>query len=228
VSLARFHAVNANAASESRTRRLRVGQPFPTTFYDRSTDVVARDLLGATIECRSRGALTTGRIVEVEAYMGEWDPACHAANGRTPRTWNLFGPPGTAYVYRSYGVHWLVNAVTMPDGHGSAVLIRAIEPLQGAALMRRRRGPLRRDIDATNGPGKLSVALGVRPAHDGVSLVDGPIRILAAEPVPDAQVHVTPRIGITKAVDWPLRYLLQDSPYVSRTPSSFPREVFRR
>jgi DNA-3-methyladenine glycosylase len=218
----------ANAASEVRTRRSRIGDPFPAAFYDRPTELVARDLLGATLECVSRGVLTSGRIVEVEAYLGDYDPACHAVHGRTPRTWHLFGPPGTAYVYRSYGVHWLVNAVTLREGHGSAVLIRAVEPIAGVAAMRRRRGAGRRDADLTSGPGKLSVALGIAPRHDGTSLVDGPVTIRRAAEVSDADVIVTPRIGITVATDWPLRFLLPGSPYVSRTPGRFPRRPYAR
>jgi DNA-3-methyladenine glycosylase len=178
--------------------------------------------------CTSRGVTTRGRIVEVEAYLGAHDPACHAVHGRTARTWHLFGAPGTAYVYRSYGVHWLVNAVTLPEGHGSAVLIRAVEPLDRLETMRRRRGRGLREVDLTNGPGKLTVALGIAARHDGASLVTGPVRIVRGDVVPDTAVVVTPRIGITTATDWPLRYFVHDSPYVSRTPGHFPRMPFAR
>jgi DNA-3-methyladenine glycosylase len=196
-------------------RRSRTGAPLPPEFYDRDTEVVARELLGAVLEHRSGSGVTAGRIVEVEAYLGPHDPACHAATGLTPRNRHLHGPPGTAYVYFIYGVHWCVNAVTREAGHGSAVLVRALEPLEGLPLMRRRRGPVA-DRDLANGPGKLCQALGIDRAFDGAPLHRGRLRIRRGTPVAEGDVVVTPRIGISRATDWPLRFLVKNSEWVSR------------
>jgi len=187
------------------------------SFYDRPTEQVARDLLGAVLECTTPLGTASGRIVETEAYLGPDDPACHAVAGLTERTRNLHGPPGIAYVYFIYGVHWCFNAVTREEGHGSAVLVRAVEPIAGVDLMRERRGNVRRDVDLTNGPGKLCQALGIDGAMDGTRLTQPPLRILAAPPVEDGDVEITPRIGITRAADWPLRWLVRGNPYVSAT-----------
>jgi DNA-3-methyladenine glycosylase len=118
-------------------------------------------------------------------------------------------------VYFIYGAHWCFNAVTREEGHGSAVLVRALEPVAGIDLMRRRRGSTRKDVDLTNGPGKLCQALGITGALDGVRLDRGPLRVLAGDPTSDADVVVTPRIGITRAADWPLRWFARGNPYVS-------------
>jgi DNA-3-methyladenine glycosylase len=197
-------------------RRLRFGPALPPAFYDRPTELVARELLGAVLQSRSPEGVTSGRIVETEAYLGPHDPACHAVAGLTERTRALYGPPGTAYVYFIYGVHWCMNAVTREAGHGSAVLIRALEPLEGLALMRRRRGARIADRDLANGPGKLCQALGIDRRLDGARLDRGALRILRAAPVADADVRTTPRIGISRAVDWPLRFLDATSLCVSR------------
>jgi DNA-3-methyladenine glycosylase len=165
---------------------------------------------------------TSGRIVETEAYLGEHDPACHAAAGETARTKLLYGPPGVSYVYFIYGVHWCVNAVTRRAGLPSAVLIRALEPLEGVDLMRERRGSPKRDRDLANGPGKLCEALGITGAMNGCRLYDSPLTIRRGAPIPDAHVIVTPRIGITKAADWPLRWIVKDHPFASKTPRHFP------
>ena len=179
--------------------------------YARSVHEVARDLVGATL----RHGETAGRIVEVESYHQE-EPACHAFIGPRPRTRVLFGPPGFAYVYRSYGIHALLNAVAEEPGTGAAVLIRAIEPTEGIELMRARRG-VRSDLELTNGPGKLTEALAIGLELNGVSLEDGPIRI---EPRPAAerepQVVLGTRIGITKAVELEWRFCDATSRYVSR------------
>jgi DNA-3-methyladenine glycosylase len=193
--------------------------------YARSVHEVARDLVGATL----RHGETAGRIVEVESYHEE-EPASHAFIGPRPRTEVLFGPPGFAYVYRSYGIHALVNAVAEEDGVGAAVLIRAIEPLEGIELMReRRRGA--RDEELTNGPGKLTEALGIGLELNGVSLEDGPIAI---EPRPpearEPRIVTGTRIGITKAVDLPWRFCDATSRFVSRPwPEAMrPRRVHAR
>jgi DNA-3-methyladenine glycosylase len=153
--------------------------------------------------------------VETEAYTGPEDPACHAAAGITPRTRILYGPPGHAYVYFVYGMHWCFNAVTREEGHGSAVLVRALEPVAGLPLMRRRRR-VQRDLDLTSGPARLCDAFGVTGQQNGVRLDRGPLRILRGDDVPDDDVAITPRVGIKKAVEWPLRFLVRGNPYVSR------------
>lgn len=191
------------------------GRPLAAGFYNRATETVARELLGAVLEHRSAEGTVRGRIVETEAYLGPHDPACHAAAGLTPRTRTLHGPPGHAYVYFIYGMHWCFNAVTREEGHGSAVLIRALEPLSGIELMRERRG-VERLQDLTSGPARLCDALGIDRSHDGVPLYRGSLRILEGEQVPDESVAVTPRIGIRKAADWPLRYLVKGNRFVSR------------
>jgi DNA-3-methyladenine glycosylase len=196
--------------------------PLPESFYDRETEAVSRDLLGAVLECRTPEGIVSGRIVETEAYIGEHDPACHAAAGKTDRTKWLYGPPGTAYVYFIYGVHWCFNAVTRAAGDPSAVLVRALEPLDGIDAMRQRRPAARADRDLTNGPGKLCAALGIDGRHNGLRLDRLPLRIRAGEPVPDSEVLVSPRIGITKAAHWPLRWYIADNPYVSKAPRGLP------
>jgi len=203
--------------------------PLPASFYDRDTELVARELLGAVLECITEdGAVASGRIVETEAYLGSHDAACHAVVGRTERTWHLHGPAGIAYVYLIYGAHWCFNAVTGPEGQGSAVLVRAIEPLAGLHLMRERRPSARRDRDLGNGPGKLCAALGVDGRLDGVPLQRPPLLVRAGDAVPDERVVVTPRIGITRAADLPLRYFVEDSEFVSKTPKGFARISYRR
>lgn len=184
-------------------------RPLPASFYDRETERVARELLGAVLEHRTGDGVARGRIVETEAYLGPHDPACHAAVGLTHRNRHLHGPPGTAYVYFVYGMHWCVNAVTREAGHGSAVLIRAIEPVAGIDLMRRRRG-VKRDADLANGPAKLCEALAITGALDGARIDRGPLRILEGVPVPDELVAVGPRVGISKAVEWNLRFRVED------------------
>jgi DNA-3-methyladenine glycosylase len=191
------------------------GRPLPVRFYDRATEVVARELLGAILEHRTPDGMVRGRIVETEAYTGPDDPACHAAAGITPRTRILYGPPGMSYVYFVYGMHWCFNAVTREEGHGSAVLVRAVEPVAGLPLMRRRRR-VSRDVDLTSGPARLCDALAITGDQNGVRLDRGPLRILKGDDVPDEKVLVTPRIGIKKAADWPLRFLVRDNPFVSR------------
>lgn len=204
-------------------RRTRGRLALSPGFYARDTELVARDLLGCILECRTSDGVASGRIVETEAYLGEHDLACHAAAGRTRRTEPLYGPPGTAYVYFIYGVHWCFNAVTRAEEEPSAVLIRALEPLTGIELMRTRRPAARRDTDLTNGPGKLCAALGIGPEHNTLPLDSSAVRIRAGIEVTDSQVVVTPRIGISQCADWPLRWFVADNPWVSKTPKHFPR-----
>jgi len=212
--------VTRNAAP--RARRSRVGAPLPASFYDRPTEQVARDLLGAVLEHRTGDGVASGRIVETEAYIGEHDLACHAAAGLTERTAPLYGPPGIAYVYFIYGMHWCFNAVTRAKGEPSAVLVRAIEPVSGIDLMRQRRD-VRRDVDLTNGPAKLCDALGIDGSFNRAVLQRGALTIREGSPVSDSEVAITPRIGITRCVDWPLRWIVRDSEYVSGKTRHSPR-----
>ncbi len=218
--------MTSNAAPKA--RRSRLGSPLPTSFYARDTEHVARDLLGMVLECRTRDGVAAGRIVETEAYIGEHDLACHAAAGRTSRTEPLYGPPGMAYVYFIYGMYWCFNAVTREAGQPSAVLVRAIEPVAGVELMRARRRKVRRDVDLTNGPGKLCLALAIDGRHNRLPLQRPPIVIREAEPFSDAEIEVTPRIGISKSADWPLRWIVRGNPFVSKTPAHFPKRPHPR
>ena len=185
--------------------------PLPVEFFERSVHVVARDLVGCTIEHGE----TAGVIVETESYHAE-DPACHAYVGRTARNEVLFGPPAHVYVYFSYGIHSLLNFVAEPDGEAAAVLIRALEPLRGLDAMRARRG-VERIEDLCSGPGKLTQALGVGLELNGVSLREGPIRVLArAGRWRRPRIVTAPRIGISKATELPWRFCAEGHPCVSR------------
>jgi DNA-3-methyladenine glycosylase len=180
-------------------------------FFNRPVVEVARDLVGCVVE-HDRCA---GVIVETEAYHDS-EPASHAFVGVTPRTSTLFGQPGRAYIYRSYGIHALLNAVCEPEGVGAGVLIRALEPLRGLELMRERRG-IQRIESLCSGPGKLTQALGIELEYNGSDLDRGPVVI---EPRPlrwrDVQVDVDKRVGITKAVELPWRFCAHGNRFVSR------------
>ncbi len=197
-------------------RRSLMGKILPAGFYVRDTEHISRDLLGCVLECTTAEGKASGIIVETEAYIGEHDPACHAAAGRTRRTDPLYGRPGIAYVYFIYGMYWCVNAVTRAEGLPSAVLIRALEPLAGIELMRARRGSLRSDLELANGPGKLCIALGIGARYNGASLQRGSLVIREGERVADRNVVVAPRIGIRKAADWPLRWFVRGNAFVSK------------
>ena len=185
------------------------GKVLRREFYARPVLEVARDLVGCVLE--HEGA--SGTIVETEAYH-ESEPACHAFVGVTRRTRTLFDEPGTAYVYRSYGIHALFNAVCEPAGVAAAVLIRALEPLNGIEAMRRRRGGVS-DGDLCSGPGKLTQALGIELSENGTSLLDGPVSIRRGDPG-QARVVAGERIGITKAVDLRWRFAVAENRHVSR------------
>lgn len=199
------------------TEALEIGGPLPASFFARPAAEVAPDLLGRLIHSTvgGTGAETLGRIVEVEAYLGAADPASHAAEriGRTARNETMFGRPGTLYVYLSYGIHWCMNAVTDREEHAGAVLIRAVEPLAGLDTMRARRGT--KDRDLLRGPGRLCQALGVTRDLDGHRLQEPPLTFHPGEPLAPADIVAGPRIGISKAVDWPLRFFERGSPWVS-------------
>jgi DNA-3-methyladenine glycosylase len=191
------------------------GTAVSAKFYARPTEEVARGLLGHILvsDVGGRRRQTAGRIVEVEAYVGPHDPACHAyGRRRTARTEPLYGPPGTAYVYFTYGMHWCLNAVTEPRDYPAAVLIRALEPMAGVETMRKRREkePL------CSGPARLCEALGVTGALNGASLQRSALRIVGGRKPERGEIVTSPRIGITQAADWPLRFYLKDSPWVSR------------
>jgi DNA-3-methyladenine glycosylase len=179
-------------------------------FFNRSVHLVARELIG----CRLFYAGCGGTVVETESYERD-DPACHAYVGLTARTEVLFGPPGRAYVYLSYGIHRLFNAVAEPEGEAAAVLIRALQPTAGLEAMRARRGA-RADRDLCSGPGKLTEALGVGLEQNGADLGEDPFLLLPPEPDWDCDVLTGPRIGITKAVERPWRFCAAGNPHLSR------------
>jgi DNA-3-methyladenine glycosylase len=183
-------------------------KPLPRSFFARSVHTVAPDLIGATLLFKGVG----GVIVEVEAYH-QTDPAAHSFGGRTERNAVMFGPPGYAYVYRSYGIHWCLNFVCEPAGVASAVLIRALAPTHGLAVMRRRRGVTDERL-LCSGPGRLSQALGITDAQYGLPLDNPPFEIFAR--ADDVEVAVGPRIGLTKAIEHPWRYGLSGSRFVSK------------
>jgi DNA-3-methyladenine glycosylase len=186
----------------------KLGKRLTRKFFDRSVHRVAPDLIGATLLVDGVG----GIIVEVEAYH-HTEPAAHSFNGPTPRNRVMFGPPGFAYVYRSYGIHWCVNFVCEREGSASAVLIRALEPTHGLAAMRRRRG-LQDERTLCSGPGKLCEALGISIKHNTLPLDVAPLAVHAATTKVDVVTDV--RIGITKAAALPWRYGLRGSRFVSK------------
>ncbi len=194
----------------------RLPRPLPLRFYARDTKRVARGVLGCVLETRVRGVRTAGRIVEVEAYLGPHDPAAHGYRWRkTARNARLFGPPGTCYVYFIYGNHWCANVVTERDGYPAAVLLRALEPLVGLDAMRRRRGT-RDPRLLCSGPGRLCQALGITRAMDGERLDGERIRVWSRRAGGAPRIGISPRIGITRAADWPLRFYLLESPWLSK------------
>jgi DNA-3-methyladenine glycosylase len=185
-----------------------LGKPLKRAFFGRSVHQVAPDLIGATLLVNGVG----GIIVEVEAYH-HTEPAAHSFRGPTPRNRVMFGPPGFAYVYRSYGIHWCVNFVCEKEGSASAVLIRALQPTHGLAAMRRRRG-LHDERSLCSGPGKLTEALGITDEHNGLALDAAPIALHAR--IGKVDVATGLRIGITKAVELPWRYGLKGSRFLSK------------
>jgi DNA-3-methyladenine glycosylase len=187
-----------------------VSERLGVSFFERSVHTVARELIG----CRLFFAGCGGTIVETESYERD-DPACHAYVGITDRTEVLFGPPGRAYVYLSYGIHSLLNFVAEPEGEAAAVLIRALEPTAGLEQMRARRGE-RPDRELCSGPGKLTEALGIGLEQNRADLGRDPFLLLPPEPGLEPEVLTGPRIGITKAVERPWRFCAADNPHVSR------------
>jgi DNA-3-methyladenine glycosylase len=174
-------------------------------FYERPAVEVAKDCLGKILVHGE----TAGRIVEVEAYLGVGDLAAHSSRGLTARTRVIFGPPGHAYVYFIYGMYECLNFVCEPEGSAGCVLIRALEPVTGLDLMRQRRPTAKREQDLACGPGRLTLAMGITRELNGTSLVNGPLQVRSPETDEPFEIDVTPRIGITKCADWPLRFLIR-------------------
>ena len=195
-------------------RRDRRAATLPVRFFARPADEVGRELLGAVMVSTIGGVATAGRIVETEAYLGHDDPAAHGYLSRkNNRNAAIFGPPGSWYVYLSYGMHWCANLVCAREGEAAAVLVRALEPLEGLDAMRERRG-VAADRQLCSGPGKLCQALGMTRDLDGVMMAGSGVTVVRGSP-PESMT-ATPRIGITKAADWPLRFVATGSPWLSR------------
>lgn len=186
---------------------------LPRRFYRRSPLDVAPDLLHKVLVHGGRA----GRIVEVEAYLGGDDPASHAFRGPTPRTEVMFGPPGHLYVYFSYGMHWCANAVVDEPGTAGAVLIRALAPLRGIDAMTAARPAARRRVDLANGPAKVCQALGIEGHHGGLDLTQGPGPTIVDDgTAAPADIDTGPRVGISRAADWPLRFSVRGDPHRSK------------
>ena len=188
-----------------------LGRKLPRSFYARSTVEVARGLLGKVLVHGS----TSGIIVETEAYLGGEDRAAHSARGLTERTRVIFGPPGHAYVYLIYGMYECLNLVAERTGRPGCVLIRALEPVSGVELMRARRGSTRKLEQLANGPGKLTLALGITRAHNGADVTRGPLVVHEAAGASEIEIEVTPRIGIARSVELPLRFAMAGNGFVS-------------
>jgi DNA-3-methyladenine glycosylase len=184
---------------------------LPRSFYDRPAEVVARELLGTVLVYGD----AVGRIVETEAYLGLTDRAAHAWRGLTPRTKVLFGPPGHAYVYLIYGMYECLNLVAEGEGSPGCVLIRALEPVAGIESMRERRGGVRTDRELANGPGKLTMAMGISRALNGADVTQGPLMVCEGSGE-SFEVGVSPRVGIQHNADWPLRFFIAGNACVSR------------
>lgn len=197
------------------------GNPLPRAFYERPATDVAPDLLGKLLVHDPDGSAETlraGRIVEVEAYCGESDPAAHSRSGPTARNSSMFGPPGHLYVYLIYGMHWCANAVCAPAGVGDAVLVRALEPIHGVPLMASLRSQSRRQTscrDLCSGPAKLTQALGIEGAHDGCDLTSAEGISICDDGRMPAEVTQAARIGISRGTELPWRFYDASSPHVS-------------
>jgi DNA-3-methyladenine glycosylase len=215
-SMPKLAPEDKNAELALKTEKWR---PLPRDFFDGPPEQVSRLLLGKILVRRGGDCLLAGRIVETEAYLGEHDAAAHAASGKTARNAVLFGPPGYAYIYNIYGLHACLNVSCLPDGDPGGVLFRALEPLLGLPQMRRNRG-LNESAGVhqlTSGPGKLCQALGItREEDNGLDLTRADGRLcLMEDDFECGEIRVTPRIGISKAADWPLRFFLAGNTCVS-------------
>jgi DNA-3-methyladenine glycosylase len=196
--------------------QLRRAATLPVAFFKRPAEIVAAELVGMVLVSSVEGVVTEGRIVETEAYLGYADPASHGyLHRRNARNAALFGPAGSWYVYLSYGMHWCANLVCQRSGLASAVLLRALEPVAGLEAMRWRRGAVP-DRELCSGPGKLCQALGISRELDGQRMGGSVVLVRHPALSEERRVAVSPRIGITKAVDWPLRFHLAGSSWISR------------
>lgn len=193
---------------------LKKTEPLPTEFYARDTAMVARELLGKRLVRILDGTTVVCEIVETEAYHGEGDAASHAANGPTPRSVVMFGPPGCAYVYFNYGVHHLLNVVTEAEGKAGAVLVRALEPVEGGEMMFKYRSA-KSIKELCNGPGKLTQALDIDLRNNGQYLNKGDL-IVTGGSDEDIDIAVGPRIGISSGTELPFRFYIRDNPFVSK------------
>lgn len=199
---------------------------LPREFYEGRAEAVARALLGKIFVRLLRGAALSGRIVETEAYLGESDPGSHAFRGATARNRVMFGAPGHLYVYVSYGMHACMNVVTDPPGVAGAVLIRALEPLEGVPIMEKNRGG-RSGVELSNGPGKLCQALGITPADNGADLLS-PTLWIEDGGFARQRVESSSRIGLSAGRELPLRFFLGGNPFVSRGRPSAEIQPVRR
>lgn len=190
------------------------GEVLPAAFYARPTLAVARDLLGCVIGHATVDGVVTATIVETEAYVGLDDPASHAFAGRTRRNEPMWGPPGRAYIYRSYGIHWLLNAVTEAEGYPAAVLLRAAAPVTGETLLAAR-CPGQQPRDWLVGPGRLTVGLGLDGTMNGATLGEGALWIASGTPVLDSAVRVSGRVGVSRGGERPWRFFIDGHPRVS-------------
>ena len=222
IKIAKIQPMHSDGSSMGKLAPVgKLGKPLPREFYARDPRAVSRDLLGKVLVRRERRKLLAARIVEVEAYLGEGDPAAHAAAGRTPRNAVLFGPPGHSYVYFIYGNHYCFNVSCLPDGEAGGVLFRALEPLVGIEEMAQARGVSikgRGDLrKLTSGPGRLAEAFGITRARDnGKDLTSADSALLIADDgFRPASMRTTARVGITKAAKRPLRYVVAGNWFVS-------------
>ena len=192
-------------------------EPLPRAFYERDPILVARELLGKVLVRHIEDVRLSGKIVETEAYLGVIDPAAHSSTGKTKRTTILFEGPGLAYVYQ-LRAYYLLNATTEPEGTPTCVLLRALEPLEGTDFIREHLGPLaREETKLMNGPGKLCRALQINLSHYGVDLCSHASPLYITQGTQEAvEIEASPRIGITKAVEFPYRFTVRGSPYLSR------------
>lgn len=186
------------------------------SFYQKDTISLAIALLGTLLIHESNEGITSGIIIETEAYLSENDPACHASRGKTKRNAAMFGPPGRAYVYFIYGNHYCFNVVSAAEGIGEAVLIRALEPKSGLELMKKRRGTHQKMSNLTSGPGKLCSAMNISREHNGITLQKPPLYLAKGKPVERSSIAISGRIGINRAQDRPLRFFLKDNLFLSR------------
>lgn len=193
---------------------IRDTEPLGPEFFGRTSPLVARELIGCVLVKDG----CAGRIVETEAYLGERDGASHAYRGLTPRTAVMFGPPAFIYVYFIYGMYHCMNLVTGKDGVAEAVLLRALEPLSGIDQMRKRRPKAKRWEDLASGPGKLTLAMGIGPEYNGSPLEQGAVEVRRPLGGIQAEVGVSPRVGVKACADWPLRFFERENPCVSRSP----------